>query len=477
MVTVMKDWMKTLSDHYETMRTRYPNDRLLILFDIDGTILDMRYKLFYLLKIYDLEHDTGYFSNLNISDLSFGEESLGQGLKGMKIPESAIREIQPWYQHNCWSVWSLIEANRPFPGVMEVIRWFQLQEKTFVGLNSSRAEVLREETLQSLNRLGQEFRVHFDDDLLKMRPSETSDIAEEKVFGISSFRKKGYRVIAMIDNEPSNLDSIANNDESDEILLLHASMMFRGNGTEQQISPLQGNVYDITRLIPRRSLPQHIEFVWNNINNENSLLNFLSSNVYWSDITAVASAFVNSGVSKNEHESSKIRLLSYLSTLLDHNKGIRIALPADAKRGGKLIKSLKNYEIDSSRLWLTGRVDTLGESFFRLLRDTFPEARLECPIDFLIPVVMSATDKAEHILDIYMNWGIQRFSLSWKSEYIKRVYPSLEKRGFDIIINGVSSLQEFLQAVLLLPTAIVSDFNYPMWSDEKDEHPGQLKSA
>jgi len=43
----MKSWMAELAAHYEKMRRRYPQDRLMLLFDIDGTILDMRAMVLY----------------------------------------------------------------------------------------------------------------------------------------------------------------------------------------------------------------------------------------------------------------------------------------------------------------------------------------------------------------------------------------------------------------------------------------------
>ena len=51
-------------------------------------------------------------------------------------------------------------------GVLEVIRWFQLQPKTYVGLNTGRPESIRADTLRSLNKLGKEYRVQFSDELL-----------------------------------------------------------------------------------------------------------------------------------------------------------------------------------------------------------------------------------------------------------------------------------------------------------------------
>jgi hypothetical protein len=38
----MNSWMQRLSQHYDRMRRHYPDDELMILFDIDGTILDSR---------------------------------------------------------------------------------------------------------------------------------------------------------------------------------------------------------------------------------------------------------------------------------------------------------------------------------------------------------------------------------------------------------------------------------------------------
>ena len=38
-----KDWMEELASHYESARDKYPQDRLMVLFDIDGTILDTRH--------------------------------------------------------------------------------------------------------------------------------------------------------------------------------------------------------------------------------------------------------------------------------------------------------------------------------------------------------------------------------------------------------------------------------------------------
>ena len=46
----MATWMKKLAKHYEKIRARHPDGELLILFDIDGTILDLRCMVLHVLK-------------------------------------------------------------------------------------------------------------------------------------------------------------------------------------------------------------------------------------------------------------------------------------------------------------------------------------------------------------------------------------------------------------------------------------------
>ena len=55
--------------------------------------------------------------------------------------------IREFYDQRFWNLETLLEAHRPFHGVLEIIRWFQLQPNTEVGLNSGRPEELRAETL------------------------------------------------------------------------------------------------------------------------------------------------------------------------------------------------------------------------------------------------------------------------------------------------------------------------------------------
>lgn len=141
----MQNWMQALAVHYEKMRAQYPRDDLLILFDIDDTILDIRYSMLYLLQAYDLRNGTEFFINRSITDINFTIDELESDLSGLRVDEAHYTAIRRWYENHCWSMSAILESHRPFPGVLDVIRWFQLQPHTHVGLNTARAENLREE--------------------------------------------------------------------------------------------------------------------------------------------------------------------------------------------------------------------------------------------------------------------------------------------------------------------------------------------
>ena len=55
------DWMKALATCFDEARRDSPEARLMLLCDIDGTIIDMRYLILHVLHAYDAEHGTRYF--------------------------------------------------------------------------------------------------------------------------------------------------------------------------------------------------------------------------------------------------------------------------------------------------------------------------------------------------------------------------------------------------------------------------------
>ena len=464
--------MAELASHYEKIRNLYPQDRLLILFDIDGTILDMRYMIHYVLTSYDLEHGTDFFKKLKISKIKVHENQVATLLKRLELPEDNRKEILEWYNQFYWSSESLLESHRPFSGVLEVVRWFQLQPNTFVGLNTGRPESLREITLRSLNQLGKEYKVQFTQELLHMNPSGWEEkIEEAKVAGVRSFRQKGYRVFAFIDNEPANLESVSKIDPDHEILFLHADTIFLSKRTRLPSNTVKGREYDLTELIPEKALPQHIQFVWHGINDGTNLLRFLSSDIAWGECDVQMDPIRNELILHHDSLSETSfdlyeewnTLDQLLSCMYQTGKSIKI----DLKNGGilvdKVLESVEAHAFEDYRLWFNGKVEKLQERGFRKLYKAYPHAIIQCPVGFLAPLICSAPEKAKEILDMFTSWGINRFSINWQAENMRTFLDQMDQWGYEVNVYNVPDLVSFLQAALLLPRSITSDFNFPKW--------------
>jgi len=240
----MNDWMRALADHHAETRRRYPLDDLMLVFDVDGTILDMRHMVRHVLCEYDRTHGTEHFRGMCVEDVDVHENRVGDLLERLDLPETERSDVLRWYLDRRWTSDAILAAHRPYPGVMEVIRWFQLQPRTFIGLNTGRPEVIRRDTLDSLNALGREHRVVFEDELLHMNPGTWEEgVQDVKARGLQRFRELGFRVIAVLDNEPSNLASMARADPEGEILFLHAETLFESSRCEVPRT-IAGSRYD-----------------------------------------------------------------------------------------------------------------------------------------------------------------------------------------------------------------------------------------
>ena len=164
--------MKALAAQHQHACKKYPNKHLLILFDIDGSILDMRHMILKVLQAYDHKHETNYFKGLEQSKISVHENQIDKLLTELKVPKKVQKDILDWYRAERWTADAIVEMHRPFEGVLNVIRWFQIQPNTSVGLVTGRPEALREDTLNSLNQLGKPYRVEFTSELLFMNQGE-----------------------------------------------------------------------------------------------------------------------------------------------------------------------------------------------------------------------------------------------------------------------------------------------------------------
>ena len=466
------DWMSDLAAHYEKTRRQYPQDNLMIVFDIDGTILDTRYMILAVLQAFDEAHGTQFFRSHQVSDIKVHENQVDRFLAGLQIPPRQQNEILDWYNQQRWTSEYIRCSHDHFAGVLEVVRWFQLQPRTFVGLNTGRPESLREDTLRSLNELGTEHGVRFSEALIRMNPSAwEQEVGKAKVAGVRYFQAAGYRVFAFIDNEPDNLQAVSQIDPQHEILLLHANTIFESRRTRVPAHAVKGKTYNLEALVPEKALPKRIAFVWHGVNDEANLRQFLAADIRWGefdvrlDPTGGELILRHDSLSDNPPDPDEEWLT--LGRLLDSLHKAGKSAKFDLKAGGTLLDNVlavvDRYDFGDTRLWFNGNVERLQEEGFRRLAGAHPQAILQCPVDFLAPLICGAPKRAEGILEMFTTWGINRFSISWKTQDMRTFFDQMDTWGFEVNIYEVPDLHSFLQAVLLMPRSITADFNFPQW--------------
>ena len=58
---------------------------------------------------------------------------------------------------------------------------------------------------------------------------------------------------------------------------------------------------------------------------------------------------------------------------------------------------------------------------------------------------------------------MNRFSVNWDLTNLTNLLDHMDQWGFPVNLYNVPDLHAFLQAVLLQPRSITSDFNFPQW--------------
>lgn len=387
--------MAALAAQLRTLRRRYSEDRLTVLFEVEGALLDPR-------------------------------------------------------------------TGQPRDGVFDAIRWLQLQPGVAIGLISAGPDARRAETLAALDRLGAPHRAHFSDALL----FEDSHAPDATAARLRTLEQPGYRVAAVIGGTAETLRAVGATGAAGEILLLRA-------GAADSASPeiLTGERYDLTRLASPRTLPEQVELIWHGLNDEPNLRQFLASDITWGECDIHLDPRSGELVLHHDEVAGAagepvegwLRLDDLLARLAAAGKSAKLDLKAGPELIAPSLALVRRHGFTDDRLWLNGYVALLGEAGFRRLAEAHPGAIVQAPIMFLEQQVISAPDEARQTLAAYREWGMNRFSLDWRSDQRAAFFDRMEGWGFAVNLYGVEDLRSFLQAVLLVPRSVTADFNFPEW--------------
>lgn len=463
-------WMRALAEHYQAARTRHPETPLLVLFDIDGTILDTRHTVAQILRSYDREHDTTWFRNLRASDVDRHENRLGELLRSLGIAAREAASICDYFESQRWSLEAMTESHRPFRGVLEVLRWFQLQPRTEVALVTGRLEAHRDQTRILLQTIGARHRVTFDDDHLFMRGTASDPVPAMKVAGVRHFRDRGHHVVAFVDNEPENLAAIAQEDTERSILLLHADTIFESEPTPVPRPWAAGRNYDLTELISRSELPARTQFVWHGINDRDNLAYFLASDVRWGEFDVRVHPHTGELVLRHDpfgpdevRTPALVTLDECLSLCRRYGRSAKLDLKQGHEVLDDVLAAVRRHGLSDDEIWFNGTLETLGVDGIQRLASQHPGAVVQCPAGFLVPLMRAVPEEAERLVKMMVQWGVNRFSVDWAHPHLFEVFECFTQWGHDVNIYNVPDLEGFLRAVLLSPRSITSDFNFPKW--------------
>lgn len=466
----MTDWMAELALHYEQMRRAYPDDVLTVVFDIDGTILDMRYLVVHTLLAFDRANGTDYFRGLGVDDVDVHETRIEDFLATRRLPGAVRDDVVTWYAGHIWTPEAVLAGSRPYAGVLGVIRWFQLQPRTVVALNTGRPEPLRDLTLQSLNEVAKAYRVSFSSEHLCMNPRGWGeDVPGAKVEGIERLQGAGLRVVAVVDNEPENLAVMADSDSTGEMLFLHAETIFESQRRHLPRS-VTGRSYALAGLVREKDIRDRVEFIWHGVNDEANLRQFVSSDVRWAECDVRLDPLDRLVLRHDSFEQTPWTRTEHAFLLEDclrslHRHGRAAAL--DLKDGRALERALDAVEASGLRdedVAFMGCIDDVGAAGFRRIHQRMPGAQIAMHVGFLAPLLTGAPSLADQVLAELAGWGVGVLSLAWATPHIRTLLDELDARGWEVNVFGVEDLESFLDASLLLPRAVIADFNFPDWN-------------
>jgi hypothetical protein len=225
--------------------------------------------------------------------------------------------------------------------------------------------------------------------------------------------------------------------------------------------------------IAEADLPDSVELVWHGVNDRANLRHFLASPVRWGECDVRRDPQGRLALRHDPYTSAEPPVTGGQAVQpLTADEFLRAALA-----GGKRVKlDVKEPDLidellelvgrsgaASNDLWFNGRVDVLGRQAFRRVRSACPAATVQCPIDALVPAIVANLRRPRAALDKLADWGIDRFSLAWATGPTALVLDQLDRWGHQVNLYAVDDLEEFLQAVMLLPRSVTSDFNFPEW--------------
>ena len=384
----MGDWTRELARAYAACRASHPEDRTLVVCDLDGTVL----------------------------------ERSGPG------------------------------PSRPSRGVVDALRWFAAQPLTDVAVVADRPGSRRDATLADLAEIGREYRMSWDPDLVQLRPDGASpDPVAHRLGALRRWTAAGGRVAAVLDGNPQVIDGLARSGEAGDALLVET-----------------GSLLADRRRRPGGTGGGHVELVWHEVNDHVRVRQFLASPMRWAELDMRLGPGGDLALRHDDFapgddgDDGAPDARSVLARMREAGKGVNLDIK-DPDALDAAVAAAGEAGIGDADLWLNGRIDKLGEQALREVARAHPNARVQCPAEFLGPLVATMPDQAHAVVEQLVGWGVRRFSVAWTNPHRDLLLDRLDGWGVEINLYAVTDLRQFLAAVMRLPHSLTADLTIPEW--------------
>ena len=336
--------------------------------------------------------------------------------------------------------------DEPCRGVLDILRWFRFQPLTDVAVVAHRPESERPAVQARLDELARDRAPGWHPGMVHLRPDETSGEGPVPAPGTAA-----HVLVAVLTADRPTADALRRCGESEL--------------DDAAVVPVADLLAD--RRDRSGPAPSRVELVWHQVDDEVRIRQMLGSPVRWAEIDARCDPDGRLTVHHDDDPASgdgerPPELEGVLRRMAAAGKGANLDVK-DPEALGPALAAAARAGLDDTDLWVTGRVDTLGERALRPVAASHPGARLQVPIEPLATVVAAMPRHADAVLDELTAWGVGRFSVAWTHPQRDLLLTHPYDRGGEVDVHAVTDLETFMTSVLALPHSITADLTVPEW--------------
>lgn len=451
--TEVSPWPARLAAHVERRRRLAPEAELAVLIDVDGSLLDLRPGLVALLNAWDAARGTESFRGLEPAEFDAGEAGLRRLFERRGLDHAARAELLVECERFAWSPQAVLGAHQPCLGMLEVLRWMQMQPGVFVVLNSSRPDAQREETLQALRTLCRHYGMGLAEDRVHLNPAgDGSGGVRSKLAGIEHFKARGLVPIAVVDDDARALEQIGRHLVGDDVLCLVAKPFGRPSGALTARAP---GTDDPSSVPVSAASIAAVSILWDGLATMDDLELFGAANVPWAQVTIVRDSCGQLGTRPAAGPALEFEEL--VGAFAQLGRGLRLSFeePTAASRALGSVGLLRfPWEHVSVHL----RSDQLTSAWFERLEPYSEHIAIAVDGAFLAPLSSVAPDLAASALLRLRDLGVARLVVPSDAVELAAFAPLVRASGLELELSTRGGIAPYVDAVLAGPDAVSTEF-------------------